>query len=96
MNEDNQTDYALLPPDGDGERSHSDDIEDDLESPLDGGSKIPLKESYPEVMLVALAAFSAYAAFVVLQHKLADEFFKDTVLTKDALEVAKREFQHGK
>ena len=54
------------------------------------------KESYPEVMLVALAAFSAYAAFVVLQHKLADVFFKDTVLTKDALEVAKREFQHGK
>ena len=43
-------------------------------------------------MLVALAAFSAYATFVVLQHKLADEFFKDTVLTKDALEVAKENF----
>ena len=30
MNEENQTDYALLPPDGDGERSHSNNNEDDL------------------------------------------------------------------
>ena len=67
----------------------------DLEKP-DGENAIALKKSYPEVMLVALAAFSAYAMFVTQQHKLSDAFFKDTSLTKDALEVAKRDFQHGK
>ena len=73
--------------------------EDELEAPLikgEGGERPQLKESYPEVMLVALAAFAAYAAFVVQQKKLADIFFEDSTLGKDALSAAKREFQHGK
>ena len=67
----------------------------DLET-ADVENAIALQKSYPEVMLVALAAFSAYAMFVTQQHKLSDAFFKDTTLKKDALEVAKRDFQHGK
>ena len=47
-------------------------------------------------MLVALAAFAAYAAFVVQQKKLSDIFFEGSTLEKDALVAAKREFQHGK
>ena len=47
-------------------------------------------------MLVALAAFAAYAAFVVQQKKLSDIFFEGSTLGKDALVAAKREFQHGK
>ena len=67
----------------------------DLET-ADVENAIALQKSYPEVMLVALAAFSAYAMFVTQQHKLSDAFFKDTTLKKDALEVAKRDFQHSK
>ena len=95
--EEDKVDYPLLPPNSNSVQENATQAEDDLESPLvgDGGQK-PLRKSYPEVMLVALAAFCAYAAFVVLQKKLSDEFFKDTVLTKEALAVAKREFQHGK
>ena len=73
--------------------------EDELEAPLikgEGGEGPRLKESYPEVMLVALAAFAAYAAFVVQQKKLSDIFFEGSTLEKDALVAAKREFQHGK
>lgn len=94
---DDSMNYPLLSSDKQNHGSINTDDSDnrDVEK-ADGENAIALKKSYPEVMLVALAAFSAYAMFVVQQHKLSDAFFKDTELKKDALEAAKREFQHGK
>jgi hypothetical protein len=53
------------------------------------------EKTYSEAIIVAMAVFSAYAAMVVLQHKLAGRYFEDTKLTGDELKAAKVSFQHA-
>ena len=51
------------------------------------------KKTYPEAIVVAIAVFAAYAAMVVLQHKLADKFFEDTTLTGNALKMERKRLE---